>query len=88
MNHEVIERNLNLVSEITRFIFQNPSLLDNLPSDFQLVVLPEDDPELSLYNLKLMTSHQVDKPIVMVRLSSGQPDFIHNPPQLYVPLAA
>ena len=89
MNEKIIERNLSLVTEVTRFILQDPSLLDRLPPDFQLVILPEDDPELSLYNLGLLTDqvHQ-DKPVVMVRLEGSQANFEHNPPQLYVPLAA
>lgn len=89
MDDQIIERNLSLVTEVTRFILQNPSILDHLPPDFRLVVLPEDDPELSLYNLGLLAGHtEQDKPLVMVRLEGGRADFEQNPPQLYVPLAA
>ena len=89
MDDQIIERNLSLVAEVTRFILQDPSLLDHLPPDFELVILPEDDPELSLYNLGLLAdrAHQ-DKPVVMVRLEVNQADFERYPPQLYVPLAA
>ena len=89
MDDQIVERNLSLVAEVTQFILQDPSILDRLPSDFQLVVLPEDDPELSLYNLGLLTERaRPDKPVVMVRLASSQAGFEHSPPQLYVPLAA
>ena len=89
MNEQIVERNLSLVSEVTRFILDNPSLLDRLPSDFQLVILPNDDPELSLYNLNLLTNYaNQNKPLIMVRLEGSQVDFEHNPPQLFVPLAA
>lgn len=89
MDDQVIERNLSLVAEVTHFILKHPSILDRLPPDFQLVVLPEDDPELSLYNLGLLTSHtKQKKPLVMVRLEGGRANFEQNPPQLYVPLAA
>ncbi len=89
MNDQIIERNLSLVTEVTRFILENPSILDRLPPDFQLVVLPQDDPELSLYNLDLLAGHtEQNKPLVMVRLAARQVNFEQNPPQLYIPLAA
>ena len=89
MDDQIVERNLSLVTEVTRFILQDPSILDRLPPDFQLVILPEDDPTLSLYNLKLLSNReQPDRPVILVRLSGNQADFEHNPPQLYVPLAA
>lgn len=89
MDDQIIERNLSLVTEITRFILDNPSTLDHLPPDFQLVILPEDNPELSLYNLGLLANHsKQDKPLVMVRVEANQINFEQNPPQLYVPLAA
>ena len=90
MDNKVIERNLSLVTEITKFILQDPSILDKLPDDFQLIILPENDPELSLYNLELLaTSNKKDnKAVVMVRLDDSQINLKQNPPQLYIPLAA
>jgi hypothetical protein len=89
MNDQIVERNLALVTEVTRFILETPSILDHLPADFRLVILPEDDPELSLYNLGLLTKHpQKNRPLVMVRLETKQVDFAQHPPQLYVPVAA
>ena len=88
MNEQIIKQNLFLVTEVTRFILQNPSILDQLPPDFKLVILPEDVPELSLYNLSLLADKAYqDKPVVMVRLEGGQANFERTPPQLYVPLA-
>lgn len=89
MDEQIIERNLSLVAEVTRFILEHPPILDHLPPNFQLVILPKDDPELSLYNLTLLTSHtDQDKPVVMVRLEGGRVNLEQKPPQLYVPLAA
>ena len=88
MDDQIIERNLSLVTEVTRFILNTPSILDHLPPDFQLVILPEDDPELSLYNLGLLADPtKQDKPLVMVRFEASRVNFEQNPPQLYVPLA-
>lgn len=86
MNDPIIKRNLKLLTKLTEFILQNPTLLDRLPPDFQLVLLPEDDPELSLYNLKLLASQPPAKPIIMVRLNRQQFEFQQHPPQLYAPL--
>lgn len=89
MDKRIVERNLVLVTKVNHFILQNPSVLDHLPPEFQLILLPEDDPELSLYNLGLLSTYtDQNKPLVMVRLDSSQIDFERTPPQLYVPLAA
>lgn len=42
---DLAERNLDLVALVMRFILEQPRLLDRLPSDFRLVLLPDDDPE-------------------------------------------
>jgi hypothetical protein len=89
MDDQIIERNLALVTEVIRFILETPSILDHLPADFRLVILPENDPALSLYNLGLLTGHSAkNRPVVMVRLEANQVDFEQHPPQLYVPVAA
>jgi hypothetical protein len=87
MNNQIIERNLELVTTVTAYILQHPRLLEHLPSDFRLVILPEDDPELSQYNLNLLAERvQPDKPIIIVRLAAHQVNFESAPPQVYVPL--
>jgi hypothetical protein len=89
MDDQIVERNLTLVTEVTRFMLKNPSILDRLPPDFRLVILPEDDPDLSLYNLNLLLDHPgQDKPLVIVRFEANQINFEQHPPQLYIPLAA
>ncbi len=85
----MIERNLDLVSAVTHFILEHPHLLEQLPSDFRLVILPEDDPELSQYNLNLLAERtEPGKPVIIVRLTAHQVNFESHPPQVYVPLAA
>jgi hypothetical protein len=88
MNAEIIERNMDLVTTVTDYILQHPAMLDHLPADFQLVILPEDDPELSQYNLNLLTEQpEPDKPVIIVRLAVQRLNFKSTPPQVYVPLA-
>lgn len=73
-----------------RYILQQPDVLDQLPGDFRLVILPENDPELRAYNLDLLDKHPPhEKPVVFVRMAVGeQIDFGRQRPTLYLPLAA
>ena len=50
----VVKRNILLVKEIMRHLLNNPQVFSSLPDKFELVILPEDDPEMRLYNLELL----------------------------------
>ena len=68
-----VERNLALTGQVTRYFLGNPQMLDSLPDGFELVILPNDDPEMQAYNLALHDQHRrEDKPVVFVRFSSKQ----------------
>ena len=89
MNDAIVKRNLDLVASVTRFILERPDILDRLPPDFRLVVLPEDDRELSQYNLDLLARRSdPSKVVVIVRLAAHRTDFESAPPQVYVPITA
>jgi len=86
----IVDRNIAMVSELTRRMMQNPEILASLPDDFELVILPDDDPELRMYNLDLLDSYgQSHRPIVFARMNTkklaqvGMTDF-----DLYRPIAA
>lgn len=85
----VVERNIALLGHLMQFLLAEPRVLASLPSDFELVILPDDDPEMRLYNLKLLDSFtRKDKPIVFARLaSSKKSNWRKAHPSLYVPLA-
>ena len=69
----VVSRNIALTSEVLRSMLEEPEVLDRLPANFELVVLPDDDPELRLYNLDLLDKYGSEgKPVVFVRMSAGQ----------------
>jgi len=69
----VVSRNIALTSEVLRSMLEEPDVLDQLPANFELVVLPDDDPELRLYNLELLDKYGSEgKPVVFVRMSAGQ----------------
>jgi hypothetical protein len=70
---EVIERNVRLTGEITRYILNNPKILDVLPEKFELVLLPEDDPEVRMLNLDLLDKYGSEgKPIVFARVNTHE----------------
>ena len=85
----VVERNVALLGSLMEFLLAEPRVLASLPSDFELVILPDDDPEMRLYNLKLLDAFsRKDKPIVFARLaSSKRSNWRKSQPSLYVPLA-
>jgi len=50
---ELIEKNINLSHEFSKYIFEHPELEDQIPTGAQVVLLPQYDKELSSYNLKI-----------------------------------
>lgn len=85
-----VERNLALTEKLVSYLLAQPSLLGSLPDNFELIILPDDDPELRLYNLKLLDKYGSEgKPVVFVRLESSHAVSMEQAqPNLYVPLAA
>ena len=35
-----------------KYVFENPEILERIPAEAELIILPTDDPELSEYNRK------------------------------------
>ena len=86
----VVQRNLDLQAAFNNYLVANPEVLDRLPPKFRLVILPDDDPQLSWYNLNLLGKQgDQSKPVVIVRLrQSGRIDLEEAQPEVLVPLAA
>jgi hypothetical protein len=85
---DVVEKNLRLTGEIMRYLLNNPQVFDSLPDNFELVVLPDDDPDIRLYNLDLLDRHGSEgKPIVFARIRSKRTHVSDSiRPSLFVPL--
>jgi len=49
---QAIKKNLDLLNEFMKFAFENPDILERIPPEAELVILPIDDPKLSEYNKK------------------------------------
>ena len=50
---EMIERNIELSSEFSRYLFEHPEIEEKIPIDAEIILLPEFDEVLKAYNLKL-----------------------------------
>ncbi len=88
MNDDIVKRNIRLTGELMRYLLENPKMLDVLPDKFELVLLPEDDPEIRQYNLELLDKYGSEgKPIVFARLKTSAAS-LQMPPSIFVPVAA
>jgi len=86
---DIVERNILLTKEIMRYLLDNPQVFSSLPDKFELVVLPEDEPEMRLYNLDLLDKYGSEgKPIVFARVKvEGENITIQDRPSLYAPIS-
>jgi len=86
----VVERNIAMLGVLMSYLLAEPQVFDSLPTNFELVILPDDDPEICLYNLRLLdTFDSQGKPVVFARVKSSRTmDLEKARPSLYVPLAA
>ena len=50
---EMIERNIELSAEFSRFLFEHPETEEKIPAYAEIILLPEFDQELKEFNLKL-----------------------------------
>lgn len=86
----VVERNIQLVGELMSYLLKQPQVFNSLPDNFELVILPDDDPEMRLYNLDLLDKYGSEgKPVVFARIKAHQKTAVDRVPlNLYVPVAA
>ena len=83
--NDIAERNIRLTGEIMEYLIDHPKVFNVLPDNFELVILPEDDPEIRMYNLELLDKYGSEgKPIVFARLKS---DAAKLEPSIFVPVA-
>ncbi len=69
MNKEHVEKNITLSMEFSRYVIEHPEVAEQIPKGAQVVLLPQDDPELCRENLKLSALHrEKGQPVVVVRV--------------------
>ena len=86
----VVERNLVLSAALMRYMLNQPQIFHALPDQFELVILPEDDPEIRLYNLELLDKYGSEgRAVVFARIKMHQADsMIQTTPSIFVPIEA
>ena len=52
-NDDFTQKNIELSTEYSRYLFEHPELEEKLPVDAELIFLPEFDAELKVHNLKM-----------------------------------
>jgi hypothetical protein len=85
---DVVERNVGLTGRIMQYLLGKPHVLSSLPDEFELVVLPDDDPEIRSYNLELLDRYGSEgKPIVFARVKAHAEDPAESSvPSIFVPI--
>ena len=67
---EMVERNIELSAEFSRYLFEHPEIEAKIPIDAEIILLPEFDQKLKEFNLELGKDIEVhgDKVVyVMIR---------------------
>jgi len=66
---ELIDKNIDLTIEFSKYIFEHPELEDKIPKGAQVVLLPDYDKELCEYNLRIAAAqHERAQPVVHVKI--------------------
>ncbi len=52
-DREMIERNIELSAEFSRYLFEHPEIEEKIPLGGEIILLPEFDKELKEFNLGL-----------------------------------
>jgi hypothetical protein len=83
---DIVERNIRLTGKIMEYMIDHPQIFKVLPDDFELVILPEDDPEIGRFKLDLLNKlGRRAKPIVFARVRTTARTI---KPSIFVPVAA
>ena len=53
---DLAKRNLELLDDFMRYAFDHPAILEQIPQDVQIVILPMDDPELTAQNRRMASA--------------------------------
>ena len=71
---EMINQNLDLLAEFMGYAFDYPDILDGIPRDATLVILPRNNQELYEANLEIAKkSQEQNKVVVIVEWNSVKP---------------
>ena len=71
---ELIKKNTELSIEFSRYLFEHPEIEEELPSDAEIILLPEFDIELKDFNLELGRELEArEKKVVYLKIERLKP---------------
>ncbi len=71
---EMTERNIELSAEFSKYLFEHPEIENIIPAGAEIILLPEFDPELKEFNLKLGKSIEAEgDKVVYIIIKSIRP---------------
>jgi len=74
MEREMIEKNIELSAEFSRFLFEHPEFEEKIPLGTEIILLPEFDAELKKFNLELGKKLEASEvKVVYVRIKELKP---------------
>jgi len=74
IQEEIVRRNLDLHAEWMKYVFEHPEILDKIPAEAQLVIIPNDDPVMAEENSKIAKNLKSQGlPVVIVHIDSPKP---------------
>ena len=69
-----VKKNLDLLNEFMKYAFDNPEVMDKIPPEAELVILPIDDQKMCDYNKKMADKMlSQGKTVVLVRMKRPEP---------------
>jgi hypothetical protein len=69
-----VKRNLDLLNEFMKYAFDNPEVMDKIPPEAELVILPVDDRSLSEYNKKMADKlYSQGRSVVLIKMKLPEP---------------
>jgi hypothetical protein len=77
-DNELFAKNLILSTEFNKYVIEKPEILDKIPNNAAVVLLPSDDPEFCSKVLALVEHHKKiddlkNRPIVYIRINKLAP---------------
>jgi hypothetical protein len=71
---EIIKKNLDLMADFMKYAFDKPEILDLIPKDAHLVLLPTNNPQLYKENMKTLNRlKKEDQKYVVFKIESVMP---------------
>ncbi len=67
----IVKKNLDLLDEFMKYAFDHPDILDEVPRDASLVILPEGDLSLQKENRKMLSRLKAKgKEVIAIKLKA------------------